>query len=175
MPRRITRKQMLKKMDIPNFNYMSVDKVLTFANNLPYMDREVALKALSEFPNFAELGKELISVTKQSLEISKQSIDKSSEEFYTMCNRELDYYYKRLESDQIDQEERLRIEGKLYDIRKEIAEKDTENKEYGFKYFEEIMKYVGGFVTFAGGLLGGAYIINSITNSDQDDEEEDSD
>ena len=141
MPRRITRKQMLKKMDIPNFNYMSVDKVLTFANNLPYIDREVALKALSEFPNFIEL----------------------------------DYCYSRLNSDSITKEERAKLEERLVDIRMQMYNKDTENKQHWLSIFKEIAPYFAIGIAGTASILGAVSQLRLPSDNSEDEEEENSD
>lgn len=174
MPRRITRKQMLKKMDIPNFNYMSVDKVLTFANNLPYMDREVALKALSEFPNFIELEKEFINLMRYNLDQAYKSNQESMAEYYKTCNRELDYCYSRLNSDSITKEEREKLEERLVDIRMQMYNKDTENKQHWLSVFKQIVPYFAVAIAGAASAIGIASQLR-LPSDNSEDEEEDSD
>lgn len=177
MPRRITEKKALQKLAIPDFGQMPIEKISAFANAMPYMDREVALKALSEFPEYAAMEKELISVMKDSLELAYQSNKESTELFYNACNRELDYYYKRLESDSVDNEERIRIENRLYDIRQQMDAKDTEIKDYWLKIVQEVAKNVGVGLTFAVGILGGIVLSKVATESNDEEtsEGEDSD
>lgn len=174
VPGRITEKKALKKLAIPDFGQMPIEKISAFANAMPYMDREVALKALSQFPEYAAMEKELISVMKNSLELAYQSNKESTELFCNACNRELDYYYKRLESDSIDSEERIRIENRLYDIRQEMDAKDTEVKEYWLKIIQEMATPVKAGLTFALCLLGGVAVskISSASNTENEDEEE---
>lgn len=46
MNRSLTEKQVLRKLGISDFRHMTKDKVVRFVSMLPYMDPEVAKKAL---------------------------------------------------------------------------------------------------------------------------------
>ena len=56
MKRTISEQKVLKKLGISDFRHMTKDKIVTFASMLPYMDPEVAKKALDQFPSFKELA-----------------------------------------------------------------------------------------------------------------------
>ena len=175
VPGHITKKQMLKEMKIPNFNYMTIDKMLAFANNIPYMDREVALKALSEFPDFIELEKEFINLMKYNLDQAYKSNQESMAEYYKACSRELDYCYTRLSSESITKEERTRLEEKLVDIRMQMYNKDTENKQHWLSVFKQIAPYVAVGIAGAASILGAVAQLRLPSESDTEDEGEDSD
>lgn len=49
MVRQLTEKQVLKKLDIPDFRHMTKAKVMQFASMLPYMNTEVAKRHLNNF------------------------------------------------------------------------------------------------------------------------------
>lgn len=175
IPGHITKKQMLKEMKIPNFNYMTIDKMLTFANNIPYMDRETALKALSEFPNFIELEKEFINLMRYNLDQAYKSNQESMAEYYRTCNRELDYCYSRLNSDSITKEERAKLEERLVDIRMQMYNKDTENKQHWLSIFKEIGPYFAIGIAGAASILGVVSQLRLPSDNSEDEEENNSD
>ena len=55
MNKRITEEQVLKTLGIPDFRHMTKEKIIQFISVLPYMDPEVAKKALEQFPEFKDL------------------------------------------------------------------------------------------------------------------------
>lgn len=69
VPGRITEKKALKKLGISDFGTMPIDKISTFVSFLPYMDKDVALKVIAQFPKYIEFEKELVSSMQHSLEI----------------------------------------------------------------------------------------------------------
>lgn len=59
MNRTLNEKQVLKKLDIPDFRHLSKENVMKFATMLPHMDPEVAKKALENNSlSFQNLQKE---------------------------------------------------------------------------------------------------------------------
>lgn len=64
----LTEKQVLKKLNIPDFRHLSKDKIMTFFSMLPNMDSEVAKKAIEQFPTYASTVKEIVSEYKGFLE-----------------------------------------------------------------------------------------------------------
>ena len=52
MQRTISEQQVLQRLGIQDFRHMTKDKIMRFATMLPYMDPEVAKKALEQFPAF---------------------------------------------------------------------------------------------------------------------------
>lgn len=156
LKRRITRDDLLRKLDIPNFQHMTVDKVLTLANNLPYMDREVALQALSEFPNFVELEKSLVVTMRDTVDAAFTANDKSTSAVYDSCKQSLDYCYNRLNSDNITDDERIRLENMIMDVNTMIYNKDTENKQFIASVITKVSATAFGIAVLAFGLLGGA-------------------
>lgn len=60
MKRTLTEQKVLKKLGISDFRHMTKDKIVKFASMLPYMDPEVAKKALDQFPAFKELVSQLV-------------------------------------------------------------------------------------------------------------------
>ena len=56
----LSEKKVLKKLGIKDFRHMTKDKVVSFASMLPYMNPEVAKKALEQFPSFKDLAGDMV-------------------------------------------------------------------------------------------------------------------
>ena len=60
MEKTLTEKQVLKQLDIKDFQCLSKDKVIKMASIIDKMEPEVAKKALEQFPEFANTAKEML-------------------------------------------------------------------------------------------------------------------
>lgn len=146
MKRTLSEKRVLKKLGITDFRHMTKDKIVKFASMLPYMDPEVAKKALEQFPAFKDLAGDLVSQYRMIVDKALDDNKISQKAFYDACNNIILSLQKELESESINGDERERIEDKMITVAGMIGEKDSENK--GF-----ILKLVGGVLAF-GSVLG---------------------
>ena len=60
MQRTISEQRVLQRLGIQDFRHMTKDKIMRFATMLPYMEPEVAKKALEQFPAFKDLAGQLV-------------------------------------------------------------------------------------------------------------------
>ena len=56
MGKQLTERQVLEKLDIPDFRHITKDKVMEFASMLNKMEPDVAKKAIEQFPEFARMA-----------------------------------------------------------------------------------------------------------------------
>ena len=82
----LTEKQVLKKLDIPDFRHLTKGKVIDLASMLDRMDPEVAKKALEQFPEFAKAAKEILAEYKDTLDKGIASNNESVKAYYDVCN-----------------------------------------------------------------------------------------
>ena len=62
LPKRYVSEDAVKKaLKIDSFRNLSKDKIMQFASMIPYMDKEVAIAVINQFPKFVEFGKIVIS------------------------------------------------------------------------------------------------------------------
>lgn len=154
MKRTLTEQKVLKKLGISDFRHMTKDKIVKFASMLPYMDPEVAKKALDQFPAFKELVSQLVVEYKAIVEKVLAENTASQDAFYTACNSILESLQRELQSDDLTQEEKDRIENKMLEVAKLIGEKDSENKRFLVKLIAIASFAVVGIVGTAASLLG---------------------
>lgn len=87
MPRPYTERQVLKKLDIPDFRHLTKNKVIAFATMVPRMDPEVAKKALEQFPNFASTSLDVLKEYKGIIEEALSDDRESMQACYDMYGR----------------------------------------------------------------------------------------
>lgn len=167
MQRTISEKKVLKKLGITDFRHMTKDKVVKFASMLPYMDPEVAKKALEQFPAFKDLASDLVTQYKGIVDKAIDDNGISQKAFYDACNSIIQSLQKELEDDEITSDERERIEDKMIKVAQMIGEKDSENKGFLLKCLG-----IGALViTVVGGAA--AAILGSNTQISQNDDYDD--
>ncbi len=161
----LSEKKVLKKLGIQDFRHMTKDKTMSFASMLPYMDPEVAKKALEQFPSFKDLAGDIVSQYKAIVDKVFEENRISQQAFYDACNSIIRSLQKELEDDEIDSTERDRIEDKMIRVAAMIGKKDSENKGMLLK----VVGGVGGVFVFVLGVAA-AYLGSSIKVSDSGNE-----
>lgn len=168
----LSEKKVLNKLGITNFRYMTKDKVVKFASMLPYMNPEIAKKALEQFPTFKDLANDLVTQYKLVVDKAFEENKVSQQVFYDACNSIIDSLQKELEKDDISTDERDRIENKMIKVAEMIGKKDSENKGM-------ILKILGGVSAFflvigvsAAAILGAS---SQISQNDYDGNDHDND
>ena len=171
----LSEKKVLKKLGIPDFRHMTKDKVMSFASMLPYMDPEVAKKALEQFPSFKDLAGDMVNQYKAIVDKAFEENRVSQQAFYDACNSIIESLKEELRDDEIDSVERDRIEDKMIKVAAMIGEKDRENKGM-------ILKVLGGAAFFFTVVLAaGATLLGSNSRlshggnqlADADDDQDD--
>ena len=166
----LSEKKVLKKLGIKDFRHMTKDKLVQFASMLPKMDPEVAKAALSQFPSFSGLAKDL---TEQLSIMVGREFDLSSDSqkaFFDACNRILTSLEKELEDDDIDSDERNRIEDKMIQVAQMLDKKDTDNKKRAEHVTEIVAGICGVIVLAAAAILGAASLVQGDDSSDPSDD-----
>lgn len=153
MSRTLTEQKVLKKLGIPDFRHMTKDKVMKFASMLHKMDREVAIKALEQFPEFANATTEIVAYFKEIVAKGFEENSASQNAFYSMCESINETLKQELKDGELSFDERMVIIDKMMELAKLEAEKDSENKS-----FIRWMVGVGGIV----GSLGILYLANAL-------------
>ena len=166
----LSEKKVLKKLGIKDFRHMTKDKLVQFASMLPKMDPEVAKAALSQFPSFSGLAKDL---TEQLSIMVGREFDLSSDSqkaFFDAGNRILTSLEKELEDDDIDSDERNRIEDKMIQVAQMLDKKDTDNKKRAEHVTEIVAGICGVIVLAAAAILGAASLVQGDDSSDPSDD-----
>lgn len=161
-------------LKIDSFRNLSKDKVMQFASMIPYMDKDVAIAIINQFPVYADFGKAAIEryteVCNSILEKNKESQASVVKGYQTI----LDALAKRMEMEEISDQERQSITVDMIAVADKIAEADLNNKKFLDKMSSKILIFMGGVVVAVGAGIGinSAYRNNSSLPELQDDEDE---
>ena len=154
MNRTLTEQNILNKLGISDFRHMTKDKVVKFDSMLPYMDPEVAKKALEQFPAYTEMSIQLLNEYKEMIQSVVVENTVNQNMFYESCNTIINSLEKELLINNLSSEERGKIEDKMICIAKMIGEKDSENKQF----YEKLMIIGGiaviGIISITASILG---------------------
>lgn len=127
----LTEKEVLEKLNIPDFRHMNKDSLIEFVSNMSEMDPQVALKALEQFPDFA---KHLTEIVKDYTKMTERNI-KSAEDNLKQVYENDKIILKSLaalleKGDYLTPEERIFILKEMEVISEREANKDSEHKKF---------------------------------------------
>ena len=130
-PRRYVNESAVKKaLKIDSFRNLSKEKVMQFASMIPYMDKEVALKVIEQFPVYADFGRAAIE---QYTKTCDSILEKNKENQMAVVHGYqtiLDALAKKIEKEDLSEEDRKAITEDMITVADKIAEADLNNKKF---------------------------------------------
>lgn len=154
LPKRyVTEESVKKALKIESFRNISKDKVMQFASMIPYMDKEVALSVIHQFPTYADFGKEMISQYKQTCDDILSKNHESQSSVVVGYQTILDALSKRIDTCQTE-EERKRITEDMIAVADKIAQADEINKKFLLRVFKNVGFTIIGVVAAVGAAIG---------------------
>lgn len=165
----LTEQKVLNKLKIPDFRYMTKDKVVKFVGMMPHMDPSVAKEAIAKFPEFKDMALQMTEALKEMVDKAFKSANESQQYFYDACNKVLDSLDTELKDDEIDAAERDRIENKMIQIINLIGQKDTEHKLFIANIIKNAVMGISTLALGAIAVLGISIALPSYPNDDNDE------
>lgn len=158
MGKQLSEEKVLKKLKIEDFRHLSKDTVMTFASSLRQMDPEVAMKALEQFPNFADAVKGGVIQYKEVAENIIKSSDKNHDKLLEMIDAEYQQLLKILDTEELNLDAKFQIMDRLDALQDKVDKLNKDMRNYRLKV--------------AGGVLGlvlvTAGIMASVLGGDSD-------
>lgn len=133
MNTQLTEKEVLQRLDIPDFRHMTKDKVMTFVSMLNSIEPDVAKKAIEQFPEFAHMVLEALQDFKGVMEKTMGANSISSKQCFDIYTEVISALKKCLERDDLPFEERKYYIEKMMEIARMAESKDSENKGFTWK------------------------------------------
>lgn len=130
MSKKLSEKDVLKKLDIQDFRDITRDKVMGFVSILPNMDTEVAKKAIEQFPEFIKFSTEAFKDYRGVLEKTLNANEESSKACFDMYEKVLSILEKCSLKEDISFEEKKYYFDKMFEIIQMVEKKDSENKAF---------------------------------------------
>lgn len=165
MPIKFRNEEAVKKaLRIDSFRNITKDKIMEFASLIPYVDKEVAIAIINQFPAFSEFGKTVISCYMERCDKLLESNNESQKAVVRGYQTILEALAKRMDNQSISEEERSYITKDMMDVADKIAAADLRNKKFLEKTGNKILLGIG--LVFAG--VAAALGINSRFNGNGD-------
>lgn len=176
LPKRyVTEASVKKALKIDSFRNLSKDKIMQFASMIPYMDKDVAIAIINQFPVFADFGKTAISCF---AEMNRSVLERNNESQKAVLlgyQTILEALSHKMSQENITEEQRKSITEDMIAVADKIAEADLENK----KFLDKVGTKVLCGICLVAGLVGAGIGINTaMSNSGeipQIDEDKDED
>ncbi|MDD6036699.1 MAG: hypothetical protein PUC30_11010 [Lachnospiraceae bacterium] len=126
---------------------------MEFASMIPYMDKDVTIAIINQFPVYADFGKVTIE---QYTQACSNILEKNRESQMTVINGYqtiLDALAKRIEKENISEIERKSITEDMIAVADKIAEADIQNKNFLERMGSKLLWAVGiVFVAIGAGI-----------------------
>lgn len=132
MQKQLTEKEVLKKLDIPDFRHLTKDKVVSFASMVSQMDPAVAQKAIEQFPQFASVTLEALKDYKAVLDKALDKNSESANRCYDIYDKITDVLTKCLGDEDITFEEKKYYIEQLKEIARMAEARDVDNKKFNW-------------------------------------------
>jgi hypothetical protein len=143
-----------KALNIEKFSEMSKDKIIQFVSLIPNMDKDVAIKIIEQFPQYASFASSMISQLNTMCDNALKANDKSQSDVIEAYKKILVDLGELLKKEDITTEERTNITDKMILIADKISAKDSENKAFLINAIKTIAPYAGGALLLAAAIFG---------------------
>lgn len=162
MSKPLSEKQVLKKLDIPDFRHLSKEKAMQLVSMIPKMDRDVAMKALEQYPKLLDVSIDTVKQYKEAILKVLDSNDKSMEAQYKALDTLSRALEEELKRDELSTADRMFIIEQLSAIPKMAKGIDADNKRFLLQIQGVMSTVVVGVVGVAAAALGGDFSLKAV-------------
>lgn len=130
LKRYVSEEAVKRTLKIDSFRNLSKEKIMEFASMIPYMDKDVALAIINQFPEYVDFGKAAIE---QYMQTCGSILEKNNESQIAVIKGYqtiLDALSKKLDNENISEIERKAITEDMILVADKIAEADLQNKKF---------------------------------------------
>lgn len=154
----VSEEDVKKALNITNFRSLSKEKVMEFVSIIPKVDKEVAISIINQFPNYADMAKDMVSGMLHLCNEALQDAKLGRKEVIESYKIVLETLREELNNGDLTIEERKKITDDMI----AVAEKmDLVNDKHN-TFIKDIVKNVGG--TILGVVVLGVAVLGSIDN-----------
>ena len=150
--RLMSEQEVLKRLGIPDFRHLSKSTAIEFISSIPQMDKDVALKALDQFPELANVALGLAKEEKETLLAAFKANDESSKAALAVINAIIEVLTKQLEKDEASSEEKMQIVDSFIKLAEESRKINKDNQNF-------ILKSLAIFATTVGAVFLGTVAV----------------
>lgn len=154
----MTEEQVKQELGIVDFRTITKDKIMNFVSLMPKLDKELSIKIIEQFPNYASMATSMVNnlmdMCNNALESNKVT-EKEAIEAYKYV---LETIRVELKDEEFTAAEKEKFTKQMIEVADKISEINVKNK----KWLENIIKY--GSSTLAVALVVGAAILGVNQN-----------
>ncbi len=144
-----------RALNIDSFRNLSKDKIIEFVSLIPNMDKDVAIKVIEQFPEYANFATGMIAQLNSLCDNALKSNSESQKDVIQAYKQILDSLSELLKKEDMAVEERCAITDKMIMVADKISAKDTENKAFLMSLIKKTAPYFGaGLLTLAAMIFG---------------------
>ena len=149
-----------KALNISDFRSLSKEKIMEFVSIIPKVDKEVAISIINQFPNYADMAKNMVGGMRHLCDEALQDTKTGQKDVIESYRVVLETLKEQLNNENLTIEERNKITNDMMTIAEKI---DNANEKYQ-TFVKDILKKVGS-VTLCVVVLGVA-ILGGLNNKD---------
>lgn len=126
----LSEKEVLEKLDIPNFKRMGKDKITDFCKMIPNMETGVMRSAFEQFPDFAKTSTAIMIQYKEMVGTLAKENSTNMKSFNESCDLIISYLGPLIQKRRIKRKERKEIIDTMMQVLQMKSEKDKDNKNW---------------------------------------------
>lgn len=152
--RLMTEDQVKEYLGIPDFRHASKDVLVKFVSAIPYINKDVAVKIIEQFPEFSMCAQSLVSHYSTVCEAMLQDNGRSEEAAMQGYQTTLDALKELATMQDISIEDRHRFAETMVFVADRMAALDAENKRYHAEMARGLSLVIGIFFLLGSAILG---------------------
>ena len=151
----LNEKEIKKQLNIKDFNAIPKEKVMQFVSMIPYMDPDVAKKAIEQFPNFAKVALGALQDYKGIMDKALDANDKEAQKCFEIYDKVVDALKACLQKENIPFEEKKYYIDMMMEIVRMADKKAAENKRFNWELIGMAAGVVVAVLGIGASILGG--------------------
>ena len=150
----VSESEVKKILNIETFRNLSKDKIMEFVSLIPYMDKEVAVSIINQFPNYVEMAKEMTESLNSACESVVEKNNDSRKDTVEAYKSIIDKLANMLDNDNLSESQQKYITETMVMVADKIAVKDSENKQFHIEIIKCLELTIFGLVMIGATILG---------------------
>ena len=150
--------QIKQALGIESWRNLSKDKMIRFAEMMPDMDREVALRIVDQFPVFKDFAVDVVTNMERAQEATLSANTQSQDHVHRSLGEIREILKGELSKDDLTFEEKKYLIEQIQETGRQEFKKDSENKQFLDGVLNKVLVGAGGALV-AGLVFVGAKVM----------------
>ena len=148
-----------KALNITDFRALSKEKIIEFISIIPKVDKEVAISIINQFPNYADMAKDMVGGMINLCDNALQEAKVGRKDVIASYRIVLERLNEELNKGDLSIDDRKRITDDMLVVAEKI---DAVNDKH-LEFLKDTLKNVGG--TIAGVVVVGVAILGAVASN----------